>query len=90
MGREVRRVPPDWNHPRKENGSYQPMYNRSYDVEAAEWNAERAMWLKGLRQSYGKETDWEPIEEEYRNMTFTRLLSTDKDLVSQQANATWL
>lgn len=73
MGREVRRVPADWQHPRREDGSYQPMCERSYEAEVAEWVEGRAMWLKGLRESYDPPpaSKWEPIAEEYCGLTWT-------------------
>lgn len=40
MGREVRRVPPNWDHPRQEgrySGDLQPMFNERFDNKFAEW-----------------------------------------------------
>jgi hypothetical protein len=38
MGREVRRVPKDWQHPRMENRNrYQPLENSSYEEAKQEW-----------------------------------------------------
>lgn len=38
MGREVRKVPPDWKHPKNEsNGRYIPLYDRSYEADAAQF-----------------------------------------------------
>ncbi len=36
MGREVRKVPPDWEHPKNERGAYQPMYDRTLKDEIEE------------------------------------------------------
>jgi hypothetical protein len=47
MGREVRRVPPHWEHPKNENGRYQPMYDRDYLTELNEWWENHQLWLKG-------------------------------------------
>lgn len=41
MGREIRRLPPNWEHPKRSDGSYQPMYDSNYIEECEEW-------LKGL------------------------------------------
>ena len=30
MSREIRRVPPDWHHPKDENDSYYPLYDKTY------------------------------------------------------------
>ncbi len=40
MGREIRMVPPDWDHPKKENGSYQPLYDEDYETACEEWYAD--------------------------------------------------
>ena len=38
MGREIRRVPPNWEHPKMEDREgLQPMYDRSYETERREW-----------------------------------------------------
>lgn len=37
MGRQVRKVPANWEHPKKEDGSFQPMYDQSYKEAAEEW-----------------------------------------------------
>ena len=54
MGREVRRVPPDWQHPRQEDNAsrFVPLYGRSYTDEAAEFLAMANE--KGLQ----KAVDW--------------------------------
>lgn len=40
MSREVRRVPLDWDHPRKSNGQYQPMLDRTFEEAVADWEAD--------------------------------------------------
>ena len=56
MGRELRMVPPNWDHPKvmRSNGrqDYQPMYDQSFETAAAEWKAELAKWEAGERPSY--------------------------------------
>jgi hypothetical protein len=37
MGVEIRRVPPNWEHPRDSDGNYQPLYNSHYHEEALAW-----------------------------------------------------
>lgn len=39
MGREIRRVPPNWKHHRMENGHYRPLNDRSYADAKAEYDA---------------------------------------------------
>lgn len=52
MGRELRMVPPDWEHPRREDGTYQPKHNRSFSKAVAEWKAQFAKWEAGERSEY--------------------------------------
>lgn len=50
MGREVRRVPPDWDHPKDERGRYQPMFDRSFAEAVREWEEEELpQWIEGER-----------------------------------------
>jgi hypothetical protein len=42
MGREVRRVPMNWQHPKKANGRYQPLHDQTYEDRMKEWNADKA------------------------------------------------
>ena len=58
MGREVRRVPPNWDHPKQEghyDGRLQPMYNERFEDAAAAWKADFAKWEAGERPDYCKE-----------------------------------
>lgn len=48
MGREVRRVPPDWEHPKDWRGNYQPMYDRSYGEAAERWLRDCMAWEAGM------------------------------------------
>lgn len=52
MGREVRMVPPDWEHPRDARGSYIPLFGRSYAQTAAEWDEGKRHWDAGQMQDY--------------------------------------
>ena len=56
MGREIRRVPPNWGHPRytKDNasnsrdvGEYMPMYDQTYEDARKEWLDGFALWQLG-------------------------------------------
>lgn len=50
MGRELRMVPPNWEHPKttRRNGDYdyQPMYNRSFKKASDEWTADFMAWME--------------------------------------------
>lgn len=47
MGRELRKVTADWEHPKKDNGEYQPMFNRFYGDELKEWLTGHQLWQDG-------------------------------------------
>jgi hypothetical protein len=46
MGREVRRVPKDWQHPRKDDGAYRPLY----EGDAYQRRAERWLGIETVEQ----------------------------------------
>ena len=52
MGREVRMVPKDWQHPKDERGRYKPLHGRSYAIDAEEF-MEKAK-TEGLQEAI----DW--------------------------------
>lgn len=55
MGREIRAVPPNWQHPQHEgwhDGRLQPMYDETFEVAAARWKAGLAKWEAGELPSY--------------------------------------
>ena len=77
MGREIRRVPPHWNHPGEGLGRPQPMYDKDYQTAGEEWVEEFIKWhVKKEYPCYAKESskrlfywDWEsppPQKELYR------------------------
>lgn len=56
MGREIRRVPPNWEHPRYtaehsgdhvRAGQYIPMYDQSFNAAAREWLDKAIAWDNG-------------------------------------------
>jgi hypothetical protein len=103
MGREVRRVPPNWEHPKKDypnhrlgrmEQDYQPM--RDNDVESAwiEWQREFAKWIGGegdrIREKYGDE-DY-PKDEPYRSFCGWHGEPPDPDYYRprwDESTATW-
>lgn len=60
MGREVRRVPPNWKHPKDENGHDQAMFDQTYEQACDEWIAGFNKWEDGE----------DPIQEKYKD-TYT-------------------
>lgn len=73
MGREVRRVPADWDHPKikemnwikmAEVERFQPMFDRPFAPAMREWIAEWEAWERGERPDYASDespnmTYWE-------------------------------
>lgn len=47
MGREIRMVPPGFEHPRKPNGDYIPLRKGPFTKVLAEWDEENAHWAAG-------------------------------------------
>jgi len=37
MGREIRKVPPGWEHPKDKDEHYRPLYDRTYNEALADW-----------------------------------------------------
>jgi hypothetical protein len=66
MGREIRMVPPNWDHPKvtRSNGreGYQPMVNESFEDAAKEWKDEFAKWEAGERPDYCKGAEYQTME----------------------------
>lgn len=86
MGRDIRRVPPDWVHPTytkdtctssRKIGDFQPLYDEDYRTAAEKWMAEYDKW----RQAGAKRLDkwcryfWEgdspPNPDSYRTRRWT-------------------
>jgi len=61
MGREVRRVPADWQHPKDtKTGFYVPLFDgKDYDHRVREWDEEAAKWDEGMISDYNG--GWQPI-----------------------------
>lgn len=60
MGREVRRVPADWQHPKNERGDYVPLFDgKDYERRVREWDEGAAKWAEGLRDDWNG--GWQPI-----------------------------
>ncbi len=73
MGRELRMVPKNWEHPTNEQGRLIPLLGWSYTKSLNEWNEGKQKWSEGLREVwYPKEGEdkWKPIDEEDKNMTW--------------------
>lgn len=74
MGREVRRVPKDWVHPKKENSDcYQPMFDEDFESACIEWDEGYQKWK--LKPEMENCTYWEwagdPPDREYYRPKWT-------------------
>ncbi len=61
MGREIRRVPKDWQHPKNSNGHHVPLFDSDGDPldRIEEWFKEARLWEDGKHPDqvrYGTET----------------------------------
>lgn len=56
MGREVRRVPPDWVHPKRKDGrdGLQPMYDESFAEAAKQWKEHCSAWENGYNAIFDR------------------------------------
>ena len=71
MGRELRMVPADWEHPTNENGHYIPLLDGDFRSRDAEWLEGWQKWQEGLCENYGEGDKWKPIPPEYNHMRYT-------------------
>lgn len=66
MGRKLRMVPPNWDHPvvtlRNGQEGYQPMRDRAFEAAAKEWKERFLKWEAGERPNW--------ISEEFSKMEF--------------------
>ena len=60
MGREIRRVPANWQHPKK-NNHHIPLKDH-YNRDVMEWDEGAAKWTDGLRSDWNG--GWKPGDEE--------------------------
>ena len=62
MGREIRMVKKGWEHPKNDDGKYQPMFNMFYEDELNEWWENHLLWLQGKHpdqpQDYKYYAEW--------------------------------
>lgn len=74
MGREVRRVPANWQHPKNDKGGYIPLYRGDggrFAKADKEWNEGYRQWQKGLREDWAKPGEYIPLTPDERGMRFS-------------------
>ena len=79
MGREIRKVPPHWDHPKDIHGRLIPMFDRTFTQAATDWKEGFAKWESGERPDYCTDESmtleyWEysgapPNRDSYRSWT---------------------
>lgn len=47
MGKEIRKVPPNWEHPKDSNGNYRPLMAEGYEEAMSLWIKNHLLWLHG-------------------------------------------
>lgn len=72
MGREVRMVPKDWQHPKDENGRFVPLLSGSFEEADREWNDGYKRWQEGFRRGYGPGEEWIPKDSDQKAMSYTQ------------------
>lgn len=68
MGREIRRVPANWEHPKNAEGNYIPLLGDSYSKRLREWEEGNTKWEQGLRDDF--DGGWKPREADEQGMTY--------------------
>ena len=75
MGREIRRVPADWEHPKtkpdyrsRQLVGYQPMHDRSFEEAAREWMDAAIAWDNGTDPDCAQHKAKHPFYWQWSNM----------------------
>lgn len=63
MGREIRRVPKGWEHPKDGRGHYIPLFDGSYQEEAEKWVAQAAAYHARDSVAYRAAGGWFPKDD---------------------------
>jgi len=75
VGREIRMVPPNWEHPKKDD-KYQPMYDKDFDKALKNWVEEYELWKQGKHPDQEGYPYWEyaggPPDPEYYQHNITQ------------------
>lgn len=54
MGRQIRKVPHNWEHPKDAGGNLIPLMD-GFNATIKEWDEESAQWAKGFKHRYRKD-----------------------------------
>jgi hypothetical protein len=77
MGREVRKVPKNWQHPKNDNGQLIGLLGDSFKEALKDWDEQYKKWKQGLCQSYKDYPNitYVPISDENKQMSFSEYYS---------------
>lgn len=79
MGREVRRVPANWQHPKNDKGRYVPLFDGAkFEERLASYDKEAQKWADGFRLDYYTGS-WIPLGEEQKCLTYSSLVGERPD-----------
>ena len=67
MSREVRRVPPSWEHPKGKDGEYVPLHDGSFSKEIALWDEGNKKWQEGF---YLDKDEWQTKTRDMNNYSY--------------------
>ena len=68
MGREVRRVPQGWDHPKDAEGNHIPL-DDGYSRRLKKWLEGKEKWDNGLREDW-RNGGWKALSPEENGMAF--------------------
>ena len=69
MGREIRRVAANWQHPKNKQGNYIPLFE-NFKKRLTEWDEANEQWNKGFKESWNEGEKWIPKEGDDMNFTY--------------------
>lgn len=64
MGRQVRMVPPGFEHPKDDKGRFIPLMNGPFSERLAEWREEKRQWDDGFVRDYAND-GWKSREPDH-------------------------
>jgi len=85
MGREIRRVPPDWQHPKRDRSNdYQPLYDEDFESACRDWMQDYAYFLTKYPGGFDEQGqpywegygDWPPDRAYHRSRIWTEAEAT--------------
>ncbi len=89
MGREVRKVPPDWQHPKDKKGNYIPCYDQDYTSACKKWYEGVMDFVPNEDYKWYHEYAGDPPDEErYRSRKWIKTEATHFQLYENVSEGT--